>query len=133
MGVDLVGAVAAALARGRVGGVILGQPRSCQLLAYALTRSRAPAKQLVHRQAFKLPETVVAVIDLALWDLAGRVTGRSATGGRCWSPTQRVKGLAPLACKIDKSTRACWRRCRSSVELIDELELRIGAVIRIGT
>jgi len=26
-------------------------------------------------QAFELPETVVAVIDLALWDLAGRVTG----------------------------------------------------------
>jgi len=24
----------------------------------------------------------------------------------------KVKGLAPLACKTDRSTRACWRRCR---------------------
>ena len=27
---------------------------------------------------------------------------------------QRVKGLAPLACKTDRSTRGCWRRCRST-------------------
>ena len=28
---------------------------------------------------------------------------------------QKVKGLAPLACKTDRSTRACWRCCRGAI------------------
>ena len=28
---------------------------------------------------------------------------------------QRVKGLAPLACKPDRSTPGCWRSCRSAI------------------
>jgi L-alanine-DL-glutamate epimerase-like enolase superfamily enzyme len=66
-------------------------------------------------QAFKLPETVVAVIDLAVWDLAGRVTGlpvhRLLAGAR-----DRVKAYASswhnLGVPEDYATHAaaCQRR-----------------------
>lgn len=67
----------------------------CQLIGPVLVGTDPFDRELIWQQllALKVPEPVVSVIDLALWDLAGRVTGlpvhKLLGGGR-----DRVKAYA---------------------------------------